>query len=241
MGEEEILQQIGFSPNEAKVYLALLNLGKAGARQLIQKTGLYSANVYEALEKLQSRGFAGSIEEGKKRFFQASSPMQLLSILRERQEQLQGVLPKLLAVHVRQVENQEATVLRGKEGYRALLEDILAERKDYYVLGGVGKSFQLLPVFMPKFMQERARQRIWRTLLFNEFARGSEQAKKRPYSRIRFLPPEMISPATIFIYGEKTAIGIIEEDNSFMLLVKNRRVAESFMAYFKALWEIAKE
>ena len=45
------LQQIGLTPNQALVYLALFRMGEAKAGQLIRKTGLHRNLVYGALHR----------------------------------------------------------------------------------------------------------------------------------------------------------------------------------------------
>ncbi|MBI5002423.1 hypothetical protein HZC31_03500 [Candidatus Woesearchaeota archaeon] len=50
MNEEiALLQHLELSPTAAKVYIALLELGKASADKIAKKAGTYKANVYETL------------------------------------------------------------------------------------------------------------------------------------------------------------------------------------------------
>lgn len=49
---EKQLQKLGFSDNEAKVYLALLEIGFTTTGAVIKKTGLHRNIVYETLDKL---------------------------------------------------------------------------------------------------------------------------------------------------------------------------------------------
>ena len=53
-----ILQQFNISPTAAKVYLALLELGKSSADKIAKRAETYKANVYQALEKLAEVGLA---------------------------------------------------------------------------------------------------------------------------------------------------------------------------------------
>ena len=60
------LAKLGFSENEAGVYLALIELGKARAGKIIRITGLHRNLVYQALEKLASKiGFKAKTEGSK--------------------------------------------------------------------------------------------------------------------------------------------------------------------------------
>ena len=50
--ETKILEEIGLTQNESKVYLSLIELGSSSVTQIIQKSGLHRAVVYDLLERL---------------------------------------------------------------------------------------------------------------------------------------------------------------------------------------------
>ena len=56
--------------NESKLYLSLLELGSASATQLIQKSGLHRAVVYDILERLIEKGLASFVIKGRKKYFE---------------------------------------------------------------------------------------------------------------------------------------------------------------------------
>jgi len=51
------LTELGLSPNEARLYLALLRLGEGTAAELTRESGVPRPKVYEALGALETRGF----------------------------------------------------------------------------------------------------------------------------------------------------------------------------------------
>ena len=52
----QLLTSLGLSKNEAKVYLALLDLGSATAGKIAEKSKVHRTNVYDALERLIEKG-----------------------------------------------------------------------------------------------------------------------------------------------------------------------------------------
>ena len=46
---EKILEKLGLTKNESKVYLALLNLGLTSSKNIIEKTNLHRQLIYDAL------------------------------------------------------------------------------------------------------------------------------------------------------------------------------------------------
>ena len=67
--DTKILEEVGLTPNESKVYLSLIELGSSSATQIIQKTGLHRAVVYDLLERLIEKGLVGHAIKGRKKFF----------------------------------------------------------------------------------------------------------------------------------------------------------------------------
>ena len=69
-----ILEDIGLTNAEIKVYLSLLELGTASAGPIIEKSGLQSSVVHMTLNKLIDKGFVSFVKEGKRNYYQSSNP-----------------------------------------------------------------------------------------------------------------------------------------------------------------------
>ena len=84
------LKKIGLSENEAKVYLATLELGSSTAQQIAQKAELKRPTTYVQLETLMKRGLVTSFEKGP-----STSPGQGKTMLRaEDPEHLKPIFEK---------------------------------------------------------------------------------------------------------------------------------------------------
>lgn len=68
------LEQIGLSENEAKVYLAGLELGPSTAQMIAAKATVSRPTTYIMIESLIKRGLMSSFQKGKKRMFIAENP-----------------------------------------------------------------------------------------------------------------------------------------------------------------------
>lgn len=77
------LQALGFSPNEARAYLALVRGGRQKGYEVAKGSGVPRSMVYQTLERLVARGAAYRVEEGEGVFFDAVSPNELLSRLEQ--------------------------------------------------------------------------------------------------------------------------------------------------------------
>lgn len=65
------LQALGFSPYEAKAYLALLRGGRQKGYEVAKGSGVPRSMVYQALERLVSRGAAYRVEDKEGVFYGA--------------------------------------------------------------------------------------------------------------------------------------------------------------------------
>ncbi|MBU1270375.1 MAG: helix-turn-helix domain-containing protein [Nanoarchaeota archaeon] len=85
MAEIDILEDLGLSEAEAKVYLALLETGSTLAGPIIKKTGLHRGTTYQILQRLIEKGLVSYVIKAGKRYFEATDPNRFLAILKEKE------------------------------------------------------------------------------------------------------------------------------------------------------------
>jgi len=237
---EEALRNIGLTEAEAKVYLALIELGSTTATKIITKSRLHKSTTYETLERLTNKGLVSSIVKDKKKFFQAANPEKLLDIVKERESAIQSILPELKLKSRLAEEKQEVTVYEGKEGLKTLLEDFLKIKKDVYIIGGTEKMSEMLKYFLPHIDKQLVKIKLKLHFTYNEDNRKhGEELKKQSFVELKFIPKEFISPISIVVYGNKSAI-IRFTEKPVTILIENNDTAKSFMNYFKILWRLGK-
>ena len=112
-GIESILEEIGLSKRESKLYLALLELGSTTVGPLQKKSGIPSSKIYEILEKLINRGLASYVIVSGRKNFQASDPEEILAIIDERRRILSEVMPQLKLKQQRVKEKQSVEIFEG--------------------------------------------------------------------------------------------------------------------------------
>lgn len=94
---------LGFSSQEARVYLALLQHPSATGYELAKHAGLQRANVYQVLNALVERNVVERTTDGSPARFVAHPPAQVLGrIKRQTAEQADGLIADLAAVTARQ-------------------------------------------------------------------------------------------------------------------------------------------
>ena len=91
----DILQELGLSITESKVYLALLDLGSGLAGEITKKSQINRTNVYDALERLIEKGLVSYVVSANRKIFEPVNPERLKEILEEKEENLKKILPEL--------------------------------------------------------------------------------------------------------------------------------------------------
>mgnify|MGYP003981854791 FL=1 len=51
--EEEILNDLGLTKNESKVYISLLKIGSSTVTNIANESNIHRVNVYDSIKKLQ--------------------------------------------------------------------------------------------------------------------------------------------------------------------------------------------
>jgi sugar-specific transcriptional regulator TrmB len=137
---EKFLEEIGLSGNEAKVYLALLELDHESVLELSRRTSINRTTIYPILESLARQGLVSEVQIGAKTHYQAEPPERLETVLERRRVELDGHRKRLSEVvpemKSRMREGAARPVVKyydGKEGVVSSMEDFFsagAEKSD---------------------------------------------------------------------------------------------------------------
>ena len=63
----KVLEELGLTSGEVKVYLALLELGPSSAGEIIEKSRLQNSVIHFCLNRLKEKGLVSYIKKGRKR------------------------------------------------------------------------------------------------------------------------------------------------------------------------------
>src|SRR3990172_9078574 len=122
-----LLEKLGFSEKEAKVYLAALELAEDSVQNIAKKAGINRATTYVILEKLMGFGLVSTYEKAKKTHFIAENPQELLNIikeeelaLRQREKEIKDNLSQLVAIYNLKQGKPIVRFFEGADGLEAL-------------------------------------------------------------------------------------------------------------------------
>jgi HTH-type transcriptional regulator, sugar sensing transcriptional regulator len=152
----EVLKKAGLNDKEAKVYLALLELGVSSAYKIAPKAGLKRPITYIVLESLKARGLVSVVPQGEKNLYVAAEPGKIMGELERTRELYKRFLPNLEALHNESGRKEKPKVqfFEGKEAVGELYEKIIAS-KEVEFFSTIKDIISVFPEY-PKRLNERA-------------------------------------------------------------------------------------
>lgn len=245
MTDKEVLQELGLSEAESKVYLALLETGSTLAGPIIQKTGLHRGTAYQVLLRLKEKGLVSSIIKGKKQHFEPASPDRLLDVLKAKEEKLAIILPGLRQRLLAGKETQEVTVYHGINGIRSALDKMLEELNpggEYYDFGVSGLFKGALGSYWSLWQKRKKLFRIRSKVIFTEELKTKDADLLRDYvGQARFHPKEYSSITDTMIYNDTVLLLIWTAKPPIAVVIKNQDNARSYKNQFRLMWKTAKK
>ena len=249
MNVEPLLEEMGLSKNELKIYLILLKLGFTTTGAIIKQTGIHNSKVYDGLERLTNKGLVTHVIVANIKHFRAVNPERLLDFLDDKKKSIENqektikeFLPQLKAMQELGVDETEAEIFKGWKGMESVFNEgikSMGKGDTWYVLGAyAGEDVERTDQLITKIIKKCEKKKMMWKIIYNESARKTfkyEQAS--PITENRFLKQE--TPATINVYKDVTFIALWIK-NPIAFCVKNKKVADSFRIYFKFMWNLAK-
>jgi len=152
-----LLKSLGFTDSEAKIYLLSLEIGPSSVQDLAKKAKVSRVTTYAVIEMLSTRGLMSNVQKGKKTLYAAESPERLVSFVQTRVKQMETTLKDVegLIGDLKLLQRGEKPVVKmfeGKEGLKAIQDDILATSPDVmYEMSNIDALYSLFPkeVFSP--------------------------------------------------------------------------------------------
>ena len=236
----QVITNVGFSDNESKIYLALIELGVATVGQIAVKSAVKRTSCYVILEGLMQKGLVTKTQNRGKQQYAAEQPDRLMRLSQERYEQLKVALPELTSLFNRSETKPRIRFYQGREGYIAICEDSI-ERSGNEILfiGNLDNLHAVVTtewdnrVYIPARVAANKRIRI-ATL-------GSEsmlRLQQKDAEQLRFLPGQTKFDASMFIYGDTISI-IGSERELIGLIIDSKPIAQLARAMFEFAWQTA--
>lgn len=244
----DTLKELGFSPNEARIYEALLELGEASVSDIASHTNIHRRNAYDAIKRLVAKGFATPVIGEQEGHYVPVEPDKLLETLEEKKGKLQKILPDFQGLFEHKKTPESVYIYKGMEGFKNILRDILRLKQACYTIAakGLWTNPRSNPL-VESFVKESRKKKIEFCFLFDATVKNlirPEWLKKDNVS-YRVLPEKYSTPTAIDIYGDRVVIYVsenlekpLEEITMFMMI--SEKLAQGYKQWFQFMWDHCK-
>lgn len=236
------LKAVGFDEKEARVYLALLELGPSQVSQIATRAELKRPIVYYVLDHLKTRGYVQEVSEGKVKHFSAADPSRLLASTQTAAEELRFMLPLIHALQNKGKEKPRIEYFQGLEPILSIYGQLDKEKDVRFIT-----SIQKLTPVMRKEIEMWARHyeskrkdgRAHKVLVSDsplDIAWAKRVAKGS--AKVRILPKGQETDMDFSI--SKTMLCITSFDPLFIVTIHSEKIARSASLLFDLAWESAR-
>ena len=236
---EEVLESLGLTKVESKVYLDLVRNGNSNASEISKRTHLNRTNLYDVLQSLKQKGFIFTSENIKKIFI-ANPPEILLKKHEENRIKLEEVIGELHKEIKPDNKKTQIKVFEGKHSFSEILKIILKEKNPLYFYGAAIESAK---TFGEDYIRQMHSDRIinkipMKILSFKYDKEKIESINKMPYTEAKNISDKHFyeDNVTMFaISGKKVFIGT-QIEPIYLFMIENEQIAKNYIGLFDTLW-----
>jgi len=230
------LQDIGLSNGEIKVYLALLELGHSSAGAVLEKAEIQNSVFHFCVNNLIKKGLVSYVKKGKIRVYKASDPENFLIYLKDKEKQIQEILPILKEKQASEKEKQEVELFEGIKGCITLLNISIEDSKkgdEYLFFSSVaeGKNKDIQDFFR-RFDLKRKHKGL--------NVKGIAPSEIKPFfsnrKHLKMKYSDFPVPSNIAICNNTMALFSWDE-KPIGVLIKAKNLVEKQKDFFHKLWK----
>ena len=167
-----------------------------------------------------------------------------MQILDEKKRKIQYIMAGLKELKAEAKERPALELYEGKEGIKTVYQDILNEKKPLASISNTHYVFDVLPFFVPNFINQRIKAKIPIMLLNEKTEESVELMKKKDKKELRetrFIEQLKDIPITEYIYGDNVAILNTRKDEPTGIIIRNSDFAREQKIVFDLLWQKAEK
>jgi len=247
----DIFKTLNLTEDHSRVYYVCVEKGSCPASTIAQNAGVPRSTCYSLLEDLIDLGLVTSTKVETKTLFSPESPEKILTLLRQKEQQIQeqssGLLKNIsLLVNLYESHKPDfpgVKFYQGAGGLKALYFDSLSADEILVVSQGsaeVQDSYAKYPDYIKAFVDECLLGQVKTRAILETTPAAIEYQKLFPSEKnqVILIPSNLkthFGHVDKCIYEDK--ISYISHDNQVGILIQDETLAMHEKAQFEYLWE----
>ena len=240
----EQLISLGLREDEARVYLALLQLGGGYASSVAKRAEKNRATCYHTLATLAGKGHVSNQLRGSCQFFLPEPPEKILEIEKRRLETAEKLLPELRSILNTLKRKPAVKFFEGRKGIEGILEDFSRAEDGVVGFTNVAAVLELFPDSFTRHIRENARRRIPTRYISPRPADPPAVLRQLTH---RIAQPHLIevlfvNPGQfpfeneIAVCGDRVAVMSLSKEEMIAISIESPHVSRSFRSLFDLAW-----
>lgn len=236
---DNLLKTLGLTTMQAQVYVAALELGESTMQALARKSGVNRSTIYTFIDDLKERGFILETRKHKRNVYIAAHPETLIEMQKTRTEELERMLPELLAINNKSDKKPRVTFYEGFDGIKEAYLDQLRTKKEIVAYEDLEGLIGELPKHISEwFPPERAK----RDILIKTISRDGPMAREFTKRNRGLLRETKFVDVPAFktdinVYADKVSLIDLQASSPFAVIIENHNLAETMRTVWKQLWD----
>lgn len=246
--DEIILEKLGLTKGEIKVYLALNQLEESTVGPIGKESKVSKSKIYDILDKLIEKGLVGYITKEGTKYFMANDPHMILDYIDKKETDLNKtkkeivtqLLPQLMLKRASVPKKRIAEIYEGLNGIKAIREELIKTIKPkntLLVLGAPKVANVKWEGWFLEFHKKRIERKIYMKIIYNANAKTYGKVReKMKLTEVKYLPNKLVSPNWIDIYPD-AVLFVMVLSNPIAFVIRDKELANSFRSYFDIMWD----
>lgn len=238
------LLKLGLSDEEAKVYLACLEINGGPVSSIARKAGVHRVSCYHTLENLIAKRLLSQHNRNGVKYFSPEPPQQLLTLAEERVNLAKTLLPELTSLASAIAFKPKIRFYEGRDGVERVFTESLAARGEILGYTNLQNVTTFFPDFFRQYTHEKFRKKIKTRYL-------SPNTVESVHALDAFLPPgydaqlleillvnkdQFLFENEVVIFNHSVGIVSLNKDELLGLIVESPTFARTMKAVFDLAW-----
>jgi HTH-type transcriptional regulator, sugar sensing transcriptional regulator len=241
----EQLTNLGLTQGEAKVYLAMIQIGPSRTGKIVEIAGISQSKVYDVLDRLILKGLASYNIKDNFKYFQSLEPSRLHEFIMKKENEVRRQKEGLtqivndLSRNVYATRRSTSEIFVGERSLRSAYMTLLSDSKKgdilryFYPYSDAHEDAS--PFYSRFYKYQKSKGLIERGIVNSEF-KNSQHFKEIPKD-VKLRHVNFPLPGTIDIFTDKLLI--IDWKTITGILITSSEIAGIFINYFDSIWKIA--
>ncbi len=244
---QETLLKVGMEPTVIEIYLILIENGEMTVPQILEKTQLSRATVYEALPVLLAQGFLEYRKVGRVAYYKPTHPSKLFSLLEERKREvalLEGemgeTIKSITGLYNLASSKPGVRFFEGMEGLREALFHSLSATETIYTFVNSDTAADYAKALDEEYIAERVKRGIKKQLIMPDTPSAREYIKNMNtnLTEAKLLDPQKYPfQVATEVYDNTVSYLTAGKEHTVAVLIEHPAIAEYQKSVFRYFWD----